>query len=96
MSIDDHNAGQATDVLDAVIASSNHTPTVADQMLLVEVMTKVEAAIAHMRAFSPEHGHAAAEGHMRTALRHERDILDGMMSRNRHVGGALRQISGGG
>jgi prephenate dehydrogenase len=79
-----------------MIGSANHTPGVADQMLLCEVMSKVEAAIEHMRVFAPAHGHSMAGGHVRTALRYEREILENMMALNRHVGGAMRQIAGGG
>lgn len=86
---------QPTEALDAMIGSANHTPGVADQMLLCEVMTKVLAAIDHMRAFSPERGHVGAAGHVRSALRYEREILEGMMDRNRHLGGAMRQLAGG-
>ena len=78
--------------IDTAIANANHSPDLSDQVMLVELLEKLQAWVDKRKEATGSLEHTQASGGIRTALRAERSLLHDMMRRNHQCGQALQGI----
>lgn len=76
-----HALGHTSSVLDDVISTANHSPELADQVMLVGTLERILGWIEARRTGTPGQEHTQAAGGLQTALQAERRLLTAMARR---------------